>query len=427
MQLMSRCGKASLTHPPQHPSAHILASGNRDNPAVVPSSSIATHIESSPPVTMIIETVVVLALFIFLTFKGASRLRHLWQLFRLMGESKFNVPMPISRLGALDVASVIALMALKYIYSFLGLLPKPQPDADGVHILLPEVTAIAKLRVTNRDERRFDLATGGPGKDRSGRDNRVMFLPALVNPMLSLLLANRNCPVLPFGCVNTQNSFEVHDPTIARDAAALREDNCVVMAYFGGPERKGRRVKRGMEFDIRIVVIKFDSRGHGDAVMEQVITILAYLPASAKPKSRPAEASNDEPRVAWTGIRRNKVSLGLLSPRDWAAVCKDYNPIHMLRPMAKLFGFPGTIAHGNHVLAVATQQLLTASDTDDERFDDMRCKMVYSEAPFVLKVIFKRPMVLPLDLDVEYGLVDGGGLGLRVAGWGKEYLAAWMT
>ena len=76
---------------------------------------------------------------------------------------------------------------------------------------------------------------------------------------------------------------------------------------------------------------------------------------------------------------------------------------------------------------MATQQLLTASDTDDERFDDMRCKMIYSEAPFVLKVMFKRPMVLPLDLDVEYGLVDGGGLGLRVAGGGKEYLAAWMT
>ncbi|KAJ6447059.1 MaoC-like dehydratase [Purpureocillium lavendulum] len=374
---------------------------------------------------MILESIAILALVAFLAYKGASRLQQLWHLYRLMGTTRFNMPMPVSRLGALDVATVILLMVVKYVYSVLGLLPKLQPDDDGVHIVLPEVTAIAKLRVTSRDERRFDDAAGGPGKDRSNRHNRIMFLPALVNPMLSLLLANRNCPVLPFGCVNTQNSFEIRDPTISRDAAALGEDNCIVMAFFGGPERKGRRVKRGMEFDIRIAVIKFDSIGHGDSVMEQVITILAYLPSSAKPRFRPAENTIDEPSVAWSTTSTNKVTLDLLAPRSWAAVCKDYNPIHMIRPMAKLFGFPGTIAHGNHVLAVATQQLLSVSDPD-ERVDDQVRRMIYREASYVLKVAFKRPMVLPVSLNVEYGLVDGGGLGLRVVGGGKEYLTAWM-
>ncbi|UNI13516.1 hypothetical protein JDV02_000255 [Purpureocillium takamizusanense] len=396
---------------------------------------------------MITVTIVVLAPLIFLAYKGASRLQRLWHLFRLMGASNFNVPMPISRLDALDVTSVVALMAVKYAYSLLGLLPKPQPDADGVHMLLPEVTAMAKLRVTSRDERRFDAATGEAGRDRSGRANRLLFLPALVNPMMALLLANRRCPVLPFGCVNTRNAFELRDPGVGRDAADLTEDNCVVMAYLGGPERRGRRVKRGMEFDIRIVVVKFNSWGGGDAIMEQDITILAYLPAGTEPRFRPAESTTSSsssssssssreeppPRVAWSGAARNKVRLGLLAPRAWAAVCKDYNPIHMSRPLARLFGFPGTIAHGNHVLAMAMQQLLSASDADDARFDDQRCRFIYSEAPFVLRVAFKRPMVLPLDLDVEYGQVEGGGgLGLRVVGGGsdgsgKEYLAAWVT
>ena len=110
---------------------------------------------------MIIETVVVLALFIFLTFKGASRLRHLWQLFRLMGESKFNVPMPISRLGALDVASVIALMALVSLAVVVHFRRKPDRTETQMRVLvLPVVAGLALLTILVLAIANFDVLTG---------------------------------------------------------------------------------------------------------------------------------------------------------------------------------------------------------------------------------------------------------------------------
>jgi hypothetical protein len=45
------------------------------------------------------------------------------------------------------------------------------------------------------------------------------------------------------------------------------------------------------------------------------------------------------------------------APKAWSKGCNDINPIHMTSLAARLFGFPGKIAHGNHVVAIVTEQL----------------------------------------------------------------------
>ena len=51
------------------------------------------------------------------------------------------------------------------------------------------------------------------------------------------------------------------------------------------------------------------------------------------------------------------------APEKWAALCKDYNPIHVSAIAAKLFGFPGKVAHGNQVAASMIESIAAVAKT----------------------------------------------------------------
>ena len=65
--------------------------------------------------------------------------------------------------------------------------------------------------------------------------------------------------------------------------------------------------------------------------------------------------------------------------RRYAAVCKDYNPIHLHKLSAKLFGFKRAIAHGMWVMARSLSESIERAPAEKSE----------------LEVSFKRPVLLP--------------------------------
>lgn len=375
-------------------------------------------------------TMAFVALFICtnVPFDYMDNWRRLRKLHRLLAKPSFELPDPVSRLSDLDGGCIAVLMSLKHILGFLGLLPKLQPDPDGIHILLPKITATAKLYIARDQNEKYDAATKGIGEDTSTLRNRLMLLPALVNPMLSMVLANRNCPLLPFKCTNIRTIFDIRDAESCRDPRNLDYGSIVVLALFGGPEQRGRRVEGGIEFDMRIVVIKMGNWGGGDSVWEQVVTVLADMPASSIPAVKISETTTiDEPAATWSIAVKGNINFKRSAPTLWAAIHLHMSTIHGSAWKQRVLGLSNSLTHGNHALAVAIQQLRSLSGFEPPIEEEVN-NLLWRHEQFVLNVIFKRPIDVPIDLKVEYGRVCDGKFALRVVGKeGEEYLCAYKT
>lgn len=303
-----------------------------------------------------------------------------------------NLTIPVSRLTGPNVVLIICLIAFKYPLRWIGAVPQLRSTASGFD--LPHLTITSEIDVGDEDRKRYDRAVPGGG-------DRALLLAGLINPLMSIMLTNRNNPIMPFGCVNTKNRFEFLD-------TEPPSGHYTVTATLGGDENPARRVKRGIELDV-VFVASHAQRGR---VFRQVATILAYLPSKHKPLYKaPQEGKTVEKTASeWKNIDTDTVELKFNAPFDWAAVCKDYNPIHMSSGMAKLFGFPSKIAHGNHVLASFVQKF--GNSPPD---------------PFAIDVDFKRPMRLPLSMAVEHSRETTTSERFRVVKDGKEYMTASRT
>ncbi|KAE9988913.1 hypothetical protein EG328_005623 [Venturia inaequalis] len=321
---------------------------------------------------------------------------HTANIFRATSLSKARLSFTPSRLSALDITLLVILVIYKYTTKLLNLHTPCKISKTGKDFALPGLALSAPLYVTNTDLENFALAVDQK-RDRHLDDgdcegNSPLLLAAVTTPLLLILLSNRHCPVFPFGAVNTKNRFEFLDPAACRSVTSLKDAN--VISHFGGDELPGRRVKRGMEFDI---VVEIESlminlgKAERKIIFRQVIGILVALPTSAQPiweNEAAISTMKEDSAREWKVVEH--VQLSLTAPSKWARVCKDVNPIHMNSLAARLFGFPGKIAHGNHVaaLVVETQRKNEAS------------LFWQTQKRWFLEVQFKRPMVLPLDLQV---------------------------
>jgi len=184
---------------------------------------------------------------------------------------------------------------------------------------LPDLELVRRGVVADRDHlARYDRVCGFRLTDR---------LPATYPHVLAFPLAMRlmSAPGFPFpvvGLVHVGNRITVRRPV----DAGTPLDLSVTARDLRGHDR-------GRQFD----VVATASSG-GEEVWRGVSTYLRR----DRPGERRAEGEHRDPPPPDTARWRVPARVGA----DYAAVSGDHNPIHTSRLGARLFGFPGPIAHG---------------------------------------------------------------------------------
>ncbi len=198
----------------------------------------------------------------------------------------------------------------------------------------------------------------------------------LAFPLHLALMTDGSFPFPAIGLVHVANEIVQHRPVDARERLSLR-----VWASGIEPHPRGR------QFSIRS-----QARVGDELVWEEVSTNLRRgrdgdesAPAGDAPPS-----SADLPASATWQL---KGDLG----RRYGSVSGDLNPIHVHSLSARLFGFPGAIAHGMWTKA--------------------RCLAALGPelpAAFSVQVAFKRPILLPATVRFAEAPAAGGHIAFGV-------------
>lgn len=213
-----------------------------------------------------------------------------------------------------------------------------------------------------------------------------LFLSALTEPAMLLLLASRQCPIDSVGAVNVRNRFEI--PSLPALRSFLRppskgdEEDKREAKVKATLEKGVKRVKRGYEHRIR-VELSFDQK----ILYTQIFTMLVFARHSGPTSTTVKQQEEDLDELRSVG----EVHMMTNDPLAWAELSKDWNPIHWIGWAAKLMGFKGVIAHGNHVAAHAIEAWHSHGEREA---DEPEGGLEWME------VEFKRPVVLPRTLQI---------------------------
>lgn len=164
------------------------------------------------------------------------------------------------------------------------------------------------------------------------------------------ILAHDQFPLSPMGALHMRNHILQHTPIPAD--ATLR-----VYCRIGG----SRVVKAGLEFDITTVV-----ETDGARPWESISTYLVRGRKFGEPVEPPAIA--EMPVVEQANVEKGwhvPKNMG----RRYAKISGDYNPIHVSRVLAKLFGFKRDIIHGMWMLAKTLGELPPLPEGGKQRCD----------------------------------------------------------
>lgn len=300
------------------------------------------------------------------------------------------------RLNLLDVALVIAIYIYRSITCSIGL-NTTIPDATP-----PSLTLSMPLILQKRDMAAYIRAV----RDKSRTDfdidinnaQLLLLLSSVTEPAMLLLLAKRGCPIRPLGAVNVRNRFEFLRPDLCKPNTLLKLKGVQVIASLS---RAPRKAKRGLEYDIELEL----SVPEGDddsrtTVFRQVFTMLQFMHISDPPRPRASrlKSAGFKPSVATV-----PVTIEVHEPSEWAAVCKDYNPIHISLIAARAFGFKAKIAHGNHMVAKALEVLVRRSPESLGLLNQLNL-------PIFMEVEFRKPVIVPARLDFRVTHGDGDGM-----------------
>lgn len=216
------------------------------------------------------------------------------------------------------------------------------------------------------------------------------------------------------------------EPEICRGLAEGRVRKAVARARL--EERVvGRR--RGLEFSLVVEVLAKGEGGgevdgkvgevgkekqEAEVCFRQVFTILQFMKHSYPVEVEPEETekkAEDKPVLL-----DQSLEVGEKEPSVWAALCKDYNPIHTSARAARWLGLPGKIAHGNHVAAKAMTLLNVGLEP---------LPMEQRTEKSWMEVYFRRPVQVPMTLKVDVvpkGSGEDGVTRFRVWREGKVYV-----
>jgi acyl dehydratase len=244
-------------------------------------------------------------------------------------------------------------------------------------------------------------------------DHRVhllLFLSAVTEPAMLLLLSKVNCPVDPVGSVNTRNHFEAldHPRLVSTLRDHIKNNGKTELSVQASLGEEVQKVKRGWE-----VTIVVDLVSGSDPLYRQSFTFLQFAKHRQPPQATTTASSETETETSGEikgGGRADTIRVLSVDPGRWATLSKDYNPIHFFSSVAKLFGFKQRIAHGNQVLAKAITELYTSAKSQ---------KSVSS-----LTVEFRRPVFVPSELEVRENRDRSGVLALEIGSGDKVQVIA---
>lgn len=270
---------------------------------------------------------------------------------------------------------------------------------DDDHYAIPgkAISLEIPFRASPADLIQYNRAAVISGIDTISNSLHLMlFLSAVTEPAVLLLLTKINCPMDSVGGVNVRNRFEIVDPALLGKQLneVMREDKVEEQGWkvITRLDPNLRKVKRGWEVTIVVELVLGD-----DTLYRQFFTFLQFAKHSI---SAASDVKHTDPDISPT----TTISLASNEPYLWATLSEDYNPIHFSSTVARLFGFKSMIAHGNHVLAKGLAKL----DVDGK---GMR----------YMQVEFRRPAFIPSELDIS---VDDDGRSVVLGIKGKPSVVA---
>ncbi|MBO1318709.1 MaoC/PaaZ C-terminal domain-containing protein [Acanthopleuribacter pedis] len=179
------------------------------------------------------------------------------------------------------------------------------------------------------------------------------------------MLTHKSFPIKLLGSVHLRNHILAHRAISVSETLAL-------VCRLG----EFRIMEKGMEFDFTTLVHVDDER-----VWESVSTYYVRgrfgEQGTPSPLAKMPEITKETPVSEW----HVAADLG----KKYAPITGDYNPIHMSKMLAKLFGFKRDIAHGFCVLATCLEQFGSNLVEGACRFDAAFKGPVFLDSQVVLK------------------------------------------
>ncbi|EPS40633.1 hypothetical protein H072_5479 [Dactylellina haptotyla CBS 200.50] len=288
-----------------------------------------------------------------------------------------------------EITLIIILFILKSVFSGLMVLiggTGSQRRVKSIKTDMPKLSVSMPFKVSEEDVKQYILATGCEEKEIEAHNvSKMLFLSAITEPCMLLLIAKRGSPIQPLGSVNVRNTFEMLRPDLCTLSDLRKEEGGMVFATLGST---ARIMKRGLEFDLHVEIrVPTKSDPNPIAIFRQVFTMLQFKKIPEKVQLSEITREPDMQFPVGATPNGGIFEIGGSDPSKWARVCKDYNPIHISGIAAKVYGLPGKIAHGNHVAALAIRRIVGESSGD-------------STAPVQMEVGFKRPVIVPGKLNV---------------------------
>lgn len=302
------------------------------------------------------------------------------------------------------------IIQLILIFVFRQILSLARISNDGFRISrngeladLPELHVSMPFCINEDGLRDYATALGlnRAGLIHNDAAQTCLLLSAFSEPAMLLLLASRDCPVLPLGAVNVRNRFEILLPRSCTKEALLNMKDAELRAKI---LPKMRRAKRGVEIDLEIEMVNLDE---DVVVFKQIFTMLQFMKFKFPDTMPKRDISKHSTGTDWDHPSRTPFSMDLNAPLSWARICMDYNVLHTSTFAARLFGFSGRIAHGNHALALGLARLCAEDECSGLPTDQQL-------TPAAMEVHFAKPMTLPAILSAQVS-GNSGCYYLRIA------------
>jgi hypothetical protein len=156
----------------------------------------------------------------------------------------------------------------------------------------------------------------------------------LAGPLQLALAAHKDFPLKSAGLLHLRNHIVQHSQFDVNSEFSLKVQTA------------GSRFRpQGFEFDMLTI---FEVKG------QKVWSCTSTFLKRGKFDREDPQSANEGIFVKLDNVEdNNKIDVPRNIGRQYASLCKDYNPIHISVLLAKLFGFRRSIAHGMWVSAVA--------------------------------------------------------------------------